>query len=267
MTVTRRDLLGIAAATGIAGAGIDGLAAGRALAEAASVAALPSLIVAGGGHLRALMAALDKTPRRRDFKEVPMILASAEQWDHAGLSLLMRYPAQPKQVWDNTAIEGPWLNLMRNSLNAQIWAFKHPDFLVLSATHGSAHLALYDQYLWDKYGLAKLTAGKFPRNTLLQIPEAAHADAEDFERLSGVFSPKDNSIPTLQARGVVFLACHNAIFEISAKLHANGVNPDKLSVPQMTAEFTNHLIAGAVLTPGIVGTLPELGRAGFQYAK
>ncbi len=267
MTVTRRDLLGIAAATGIAGVGVDGLASGKTLAEDASAAALPSLIEAGGGHLKALIAALDGTPRRRDYKEVPMILTSPEQWDHEALRLLMRYRGQPKQVWDNTAIDGPWLNLMRNSLNAQIWAFKHPDFLVLSATHGSAHLALYDQYLWDKYGLAKLTEGKFRRNTLLQVPAAARADAKDFQRLSGVFSPKDNSIPSLQARGVVFLACHNAIFEVCTKLHADGVNPDKLSVPRMTAEFTNHLIAGAVLTPGIVGTLPELGRAGFQYAK
>lgn len=45
-----------------------------------------------------------------------------------------------KQVWDHTAIGGPWLNHMRNALNAQIWSFRHPDFLVASATHGSAHL-------------------------------------------------------------------------------------------------------------------------------
>ncbi|MBW9247856.1 MAG: transcriptional initiation protein Tat, partial [Acidithiobacillus ferriphilus] len=35
----------------------------------------------------------------------------------------------------------------------------------------------------------------------------------------------------------------------------------------MAAEFTNHLIPGVILTPGIVGTLPELELAGFQYAK
>ena len=35
----------------------------------------------------------------------------------------------------------------------------------------------------------------------------------------------------------------------------------------MTAELTNHLVDGVVLTPGIVGTLPELQLAGFAYAK
>ena len=264
MTVTRRDLLGIVATTGIASVALDPFVSASAQPAGAP---LPPLIESGSGHLKALITALEKAPRRRDFKEVPMILTTPGQWDHEALALLTHYRGGPKQVWDNTAIDSPWLNLMRNSLNAQIWAFRHPDFLVVSATHGTAHLALYDQHLWDKYGLAKLTAGKFARNTLLDVPAAAHGDAADFENPAGVFSPKDNSIPSLQARGVVFLACHNAIFELSSRLHATGVNPDKLSLAKMGAEFTNHLIPGAVLTPGIVGTLPELGAAGFHYAK
>lgn len=263
MTVTRRDLLGIVATTGIASVVLDGF--GAADAQPAS-APLPSLIESGGGRLKALIGALARAPRHRDFKEVPMILTSPAQWDHEALALLTHYRGGPKQVWDNTAIDSPWLNLMRNSLNAQIWAFKHPDFLVVSATHGTAHLALYDETLWEKYGLAKLTGGKFARNTLLDVPAAAHGNAADLENPAGVFSPKDNSIPTLQARGVVFLACHNAIFELTSRLHATDRNPDKLSLAKMGAEFTNHLIPGAVLTPGIVGTLPELGAAGFQYA-
>ena len=51
------------------------------------------------------------------------------------------------------------------------------------------------------------------------------------------------------------------------KLREKGVNPDHLTHERMAAEFTNHLIPGAVLTPGIVGTLPELELAGFRYAK
>jgi hypothetical protein len=44
-------------------------------------------------------------------------------------------------------------------------------------------------------------------------------------------------------------------------------NPDKLTHEQLAAELTNHLLPGVVLTPGAVGTLPELQRVGFQYAK
>jgi len=58
--------------------------------------------------------------------------------------------------WDNTDLAGPWLNGMRNSLNSQIWSFKEPNFLRVSVTYGSAHLALYDQDTWDKYQVTKI---------------------------------------------------------------------------------------------------------------
>src|SRR5205085_648141 len=88
-------------------------------------------------------------------KTVPMILSHAEQWDHEALTDVLSYGAAQRQVWDNTDIEGPWLNLMRNALNSQIWSFNHPDFLAVSVTHGTAQLALYDQAMWDKYQLTK----------------------------------------------------------------------------------------------------------------
>jgi len=33
------------------------------------------------------------------------------------------------------------------------------------------------------------------------------------------------TIPALQSRGVVFMSCHNAIWEVTGKLLAKGVNP------------------------------------------
>ncbi len=263
MNTPRRAMFG--------GAGIAAIALAAAAitrsspAQAATLSA--DLLPSDGTQLSALADTLAKAPRRRDFKTVPMILTSPDQWDSAALDAVIAYAPRPKQVWDNTDIASPWLNLMRNSLNAQIWAFKHPDFLAVSATHGSAHLALYDQAMWEKYGLAKMAGPTFKTNTLILEKKAAQASAADYEDASGVFSPADNSIPALQRRGVVFLACHNAIWELTGKLIANRVNPDKLSHEALAAEMTNHLIPGAVVTPGIVGTLPELQATGFAYAK
>ncbi len=255
----RRMMLGA-----VASGGLVTMAGAAKAAESAGLALMPE----GATTLKELMRQLDKAPRRRDFKEVPMILTERSQWDAEALDAVMHYKGKMKQVWDHTAIDGPWLNLMRNSLNCQIWSFGHPDFLVVSATHGPAHLALYDDMLWEKYQLGKLINDKYKSNVFLKIPEAAHADALAVQDESGAYSPADsNSIPVLQARGVAFLACHNAIFEVCHKLHGSAVNPDHLSVPQMVAEFTNHLIPGVVLTPGIVGTLPELGAHGFQYIR
>ena len=259
----RRGLLqgfGLGIAAGAAGLITSGFSA-----QASPIPA--PLVSSEAGQLRALMERLVKAPRRRDFKTVPMILTEPTQWDHEALSEVIAYKPATKQVWDNTDIASPWLNLMRNALNAQVWSFKHPDFLVVSATHGTAHFALYDQEIWDKYQITKLVGEKFKTNTLLDAQKAESANAANFEDPAGVFSPADNSIPALMRRGVVFMSCHNAIWEEAAGLMKAGVNPDKLSHEAMAAELTNHLVPGVVLTPGAVGTLPELQQAGFHYAK
>jgi hypothetical protein len=258
----RRGILRAFALTTAAGA--IGLASARA--KPASAAVESALTPPGATDLDALKQRLARAPRRRDFKTVPMILTNPEQWDHEALTEVLSYRSAPKQVWDNTAIGSPWLNLMRNSLNSQIWSFKHPDFLAVSATHGTAHLALYDQATWDKYQLTRLAGEKFKTNTLILERKAATGDPADYEDPAGPFSGEDNSIPALMRRGVVFMSCHNAIWEQAGALIKADVNPDNLSQEALAAELTNHLVDGVVLIPGAVGTLPELQQAGFHYA-
>jgi hypothetical protein len=244
-------------------------AIGLALAGArpAAAAVESALTPPGATHLEALKKRLAQAPRRRDFKTVPMILNNPEQWDHEALTEVLSYGPAPRQVWDNTDIESPWLNLMRNALNSQIWSFKHPDFLTVSVTHGTALLALYDQTMWDKYQLTRLAGEKFKTNTLIIEQKAAAADPGNYEDPAGPFSGEDNSIPALMRRGVVFMCCHNAVWEQAAALIKAGVNPDKLSHAALAAELTNHLVDGAVLIPGATGTLPELQQVGFHYAR
>ncbi len=249
------------------GLGLAAGAMGLAGAGGAARAATASLAPPGAGQLTALMGRLAKAPRRRSFKTVPMILTTPDQWDHEALDEVLAYKYPHKQCWDMTEIKGPWLNLMRNSLNAQIWSFRHPDFLVVAECHGTAQVALYDQAMWDKYQFSKMAGEDFGTNTLLDPLPAEKADAANYEDPDGVFSPADNSIPALMRRGVVFMSCHNAIWEQSAALLKDGVNPDKLSHEALAAELTNHLVPGVVLTPGAVGTLPELQDAGFRYIK
>jgi hypothetical protein len=251
----RSALLGLDSAT--LGAGILSADAGHALAG-------ESPISLGAGELRDFGARLGKAPRRRDFRTVPMILDHPDLWDAAALDEVIAYRGAYKQVWDNTAIDGPWLNLMRNSINAQMFSFRHPDFLAVSATHGTAHLALFDQPTWDKYQLADLAGDKFRTNTLI-IAKPTPSTPSDFDDPKSVFRPAGDTIPALQRRGVVFLACHNAIWELAAKLLQLSANPDHLSHDALAAELTNHLIEGTVLTPGMVATIPELQRAGFRY--
>ncbi len=263
-TITRRDAMKRAfLGAGVVVAAI--LHEGQALAFGMS-GEPANLLPNGASTLQELSERLAKAPRRRDFKTVPMILTSPDQWDSEALTEVLRYSGGPKQVWDNTDVESPWLNLMRNAMNTQIWSFKHPNFLAASATHGSAHLALYDDYIWGKY-LSTLTKGKWKSNVWLKQPPASAENPADFNNHEGVFSPHDNSLEVLMRRGAVFLACHNQVWELTMVLHNKGINTDGLSHPEMAAEFTNHLLPGTILTPGAVGTLPELALTGFQISR
>jgi intracellular sulfur oxidation DsrE/DsrF family protein len=247
------------------GAGL--MAAGLIAGRSAQAAGDATLALPSAGSLREFTDLLAALPRRRDFRTVPMILDNADWWDAAALDAVLGYKGRPKQSWDHTELSGPWLNVMRNSMNAQVWSFHHPDFLCVSATHGSAHLALYDQATWDKYQLAKIAGSNIAGNTFIALPPASAHDVADFQAADGAFSSKDNSIAVLQRRGVVFLACHNAIWELSERLVAAGQNPDRLGTAAIAAELTNHLVPGIVLTPGAVATLVELQRAGFSYCR
>ena len=251
--------LALTAATSAIGLVSAGLKPAAAAVESA-------LTPPGATHLDTLKKRLAQAPRRRDFKTVPMILNQRDQWDHEALTEVLSYRPAAKQVWDNTGIGSPWLNLMRNALNSQIWSFKHPDFLVVSVTHGTAHLALYDQAMWDKYQLTRLAGEKFKSNTLIVEQKAASTDPANYEDPAGPFSGADNSIPALMRRGVVFMSCHNAIWEQAAALIKADLNPDKLSHAALAAELTNHLVDGVILIPGAGATMLELQQVGFHYA-
>jgi len=269
LTARRQSLkaFGLALAAAGTATAVTGAPTGAPTGSPTGVHAADSEIPAGAHTLDALTKRLAALPRRRDFKTVPMILDHRELWDADALDAVLHYAGGPKQSWDNTDLHGPWLNVMRNSLNTEIWAFKHPDFLTVSGTHGPAHLALYDDATWDKYGLAKIAGGGVTHNTFVALPSAVDRESKDFENPNGLFSPRANSIQGLQTRGAVFLACHNAIWELAERLITAGTNPDKLSTDALCAELTNHLIPGIVVTPGAVGTLVELSKAGFAYSR
>ncbi len=253
----RIALLGLGVAAGAAALGGNSASAAKA-----SDIWMPQ----GAATLKALHDKLGAAPRRRDFKTVPMSLESEDYWDHEALAELIAYRGGPKQIWDNKDLAGPWLNLMRSNLNVQVYSFKRPDFLIVSATHASAHLAMYDEAMWEKYKLSTRAGAAFATNTLILEQRGASADPKNYQDPEGAFSSSNNSIPALQRRGAVFFACHNSIWELSNGLIRSGTNPDKLSHEALAAELTNHLIADVVLTPGAVATLLQFQEAGYHYA-
>lgn len=99
-TGRRTALLGF----GSVALGATALAAGPA--RAATADGIPQ----GASALSELAARLQRAPRRRDIKMVPMIVSHPDLWDDDALKEVIAYRGVRKQVWDNTDIASPWLN-------------------------------------------------------------------------------------------------------------------------------------------------------------
>ncbi len=264
--LTRRATLQtIAVAAGIAGAAVVAVTPVDAATEA--TARDTDYLPEGADRLRSFTRALADIKRRRGASKVPMILTKPGQWDSEAIDLILAYGGRQKHVFDTTDIAGTWLTQIRNTMNAEAFALGHPNFLMVAAPHGPAQYSLYGKAAWEKYDLASLTDGAFKRNTMIRDPKVTKAQVKDIEDPTGLYSDTlGNYIPVLMKRGVVFCACHNAVWELAGALIAKGVNPDKRNQGQLTADLTNTLIDGVVLTPGNEAIVGLLERAGFSYS-
>lgn len=222
--------------------GLSGLTAGIA-ALAATPAAAAGSGAATPAELKARLAAL---PVKRDFKTVPLVLDTPSQWDDRAIREVAAYRGGPRQVWDAKDLAGSWTGFLRNSLNGQVLSFRNANFLTVGLARGEALLLLLDQAAWDKYAIGKLTGAK-PINSAI---------------VAGSGDNQDASIPTLMKRGAVFMACHNAIWAAAGRIVAAGGTGTQ---EEITADLTNHLVPGVILTPGALATLPLLQDAGFHY--
>ena len=234
-------------------------------AGSASAASSPMHEQPRSADLEKLKTHLAAAPRRRSFSSVPFMVVHKDQWDHEAADLVLAYRNRSLQVWEATEIAAPWLNLMREAVNGQVFSHGNAGFLAVAAVHGTAHLSLFDQAAWDKHGLAALSGGAASRNTYAPT-KAGTSASDDLQNLAGYYGPENNNIATLQERGMVFVACHDSIHAIARNVchlnRGNACSPDEVA-----ADLTNHLISGAVLVPSVVAFLIELQRAGFTYAK
>jgi intracellular sulfur oxidation DsrE/DsrF family protein len=254
LSTGRRAALALVARSALAAGAISGAVS---FAAAAPTPAPASAILAD------LKQRLSAAPRRRNFTSVPFVVTSSDDWDHEAAQAILSYENRSLQVWECTDIGAPWLTLMREAMNGQVFSYGNPGFLPVAAVHGSAHLTLFDDTVWERHGLAALSGGKAAKNTFV-APKAGVSPLDDLQDLTGYYGPAGGQIRTLQERGAVFIACHDSIHAIARTLQQRS---DANSADTIAADLTNHLIPDTVLVPSVVAFLIELQRAGFTYAK
>lgn len=215
--------------------------------------------------LAALQNELAAAPRRRNFSTVPFLVDRPELWDKQASDALLAFSGRSLQVWEITELGAPWLNLMREAMNGQVFAHGNPDYLAVGAVHGMAHLALFNQDMWEKYALAENTSGQLDQNKLIaQKPGTSPAD--NHQDINGFYGPANNNISSLQRRGAVFVACHDSVHAIARGIASKKAGLGK-NADEIAADLTNNLVPGTILVPSVVAYLVELQRAGFTYAK
>jgi hypothetical protein len=250
--IERRQAFKVVAGVGLAAAGI----AADAQENTAIDRALKEL------HVR-----LHQLPGKRNYTSIPAILTDRSQWDSEALELLFRYRGGIKQVWDATDLASPWLPVIRNCINTHQFALKTRGYLPVCGTRGSAQLALYDEAAWAKYGLAALVHNK-PAHNIFQADATGLPVPHDpnSELAQSIYGDSGASITALRERGTIFLACHNATYELARHLHATSATPSGQTVDETTADLTNHLPTWVIVTPGVAAVLPILQQVGYHLS-
>ena len=180
-------------------------------------AAVPTdLAPAGARTLKALADVLLKTPRRRDFKSVRDSNQSRPMGS-CGLVESHRLYSRSQAAVGSHGSRRPMAQSHAQLAQCANLVIQEPGFsLRVGDPRFGASSALRSS------GLGQISACQFRRRQIQdqyadRAAEAGSADPRT-SKIEGVFSSADNAIPTLMRRGVVFLACHNAIAELADKL-------------------------------------------------
>jgi hypothetical protein len=175
---------------------------------------------------------------------------SPQGWD---LSFVDRFTGKHKQVFD--VVDGSIsLVVIKNWLDAweSVYGLKHPDVNAIAGIAGRGFHINASNELYEK----------FPIGRVLQVNDASGQPATRnvwLEERPGVFAGAN--VKALQARGVVFWMCNNALNITAARLAAAVQRPQ----PEVYQELRAGLNPGVIVVPAhtmLVGIVQEKG---FTY--
>ena len=173
---------------------------------------------------------------------------------------LDRLKGKHRQLFDMPAPNNgiPQLHI-RNYLNAWRDSYRvaDKDVNAVGTFYGTSTVLAFDDAMWAKYKLGALVKANDADGAPLTRNMFAHPQAGDPFAL-GAF---DSSIEALQARGVVFLLCNNALNFWSARIAKDaGVKPE-----DVRTELLAHALPGVVLVPAMVVAINKAQERGLSY--
>lgn len=168
-------------------------------------------------------------------------------WD---LSFVDRFTGRHKQVFD-LMDTGLALIVIKNWLDAweSVYGLKHPEVNAIAAIAGKGFVINASDALYEK----------FPIGQLFQVNDPTGQPAKKSPFLTG--NMPGAGVRPLQARGVVFWMCNNALNNVAGRI-ANAVQRPQ---PEVYQEVRAGLNPGVIVVPAhtmLVGIVQEKG---FTY--
>jgi hypothetical protein len=166
-----------------------------------------------------------------------------------------------RQLFDMPAPNNgiPQLHI-RNFLNTyrDAYGMTDKDVNAVATLYGQSTLLAFTDDMWDKYKFgAALKINDVATNQPLTRNMFAHPKEGD----PFAFGLFDSSVEALQARGVVFILCNNALNFWVGALVKGGMG----SKEAIRADLLAHTLPGIILVPGMVVAINRAQEAGLSY--
>lgn len=205
-------------------------------------------LVAGAATL------LAASPATRLLEAQPAV-AQGEEWMKA-------LTAPHRTVFDTSAHKnGKPLGQLKNHLDTWRDAFKAPekDVNVVVGVHGDGAPFVLNDALWTRFKIGQgydVTDGGTKAPAIRNVFTSAHAAA-------AALVTAEQSVESLQARGVKFIVCMNTIAGMTKKFVADGMG----TTEEVRAAIMGGLLPGVMIVPAMNVALTQLQEHGVKYQK
>lgn len=197
----------------------------------------------------------------------------ASQFDFTAFRRLVDKPSDVRQLWDAGGYQPQILVAILNSLNGYQFGYgiAPKRIATVACLHGFANAFGYDDWIWEKYKFGELfnemfglkdRSGNAVTTNVFAHPRSTFDKAADPNDPKGMY--QDNSLSTLQRRGVLFLVCHTGAAEQARTLVQSGGAPG-MTPQAVLKDLLAHVIPGAIVVPSAVATIGILQNR-FRYA-
>lgn len=162
------------------------------------------------------------------------------------------------------------LGQYKNWLNANQFSYEidPAELHTVVAYYASANILNYNDAIWEKYRLGEAhditdpNTGEPAQRNIFYDSRFGLDASKDPDDPTGFYN--DTGMEALQARGGLFLTCHNTVHAHSAAAVASGRAPDGMEASDVAEDIGANLVPGTVMVPAMVAEISKFQTYDYQ---